>query len=150
MRRLLARVLPAAAVCFTAAALLFTSQVFIDFAYAGRPLSWGRALLVALIDWGLWIPLSPLVVLLAERLPFLRGRWLLPLALHVPAAVALGAAKLAVEGALTQAMLGYGRTPFSFLEVHLTLLVYALVVAVTHVSRHYREARERERRALQL
>jgi len=135
---------------FTAAALLFTSQVWIDFAYAGRRLSWGLALIVALIDWELWALLSPIVVWLALRFRFSRDRWAAATAIHVPSGIVVGAVKLTLEAMLTRLVLGYGRTPFSFLKIDLTLLTYWLIVAVTHVSGHYREARERERRALQL
>ena len=51
--------------------------------------------------------------------------------------------QLAIEAALVKPLLGYGRTPFTFLKIHLTLLTYALVVAVVHVARRYREARDR-------
>ena len=68
-----------AAGCFTLAAMLFTGQVWVDYAYAGRPLSWPRAFAVALVDWELWTLLAPLVLLLAARLPLSRrrlaGRW---------------------------------------------------------------------------
>ena len=58
-----------------ALALLFTSQVWIDYAYAGRPLSWPRAFLVALVDWELWALATPLVAWLCARFPFSRARW---------------------------------------------------------------------------
>jgi two-component system, LytTR family, sensor kinase len=144
------RVWLVAGASFTAAALLFTSQVWIDFAYAGRRLSWGLALIVALIDWELWALLSPIVVWLALRFRFSRDRWAAATAIHVPCGIVVGAVKLTLEAMLTRLVLGYGRTPFSFLKIDLTLLTYWLIVAVTHVSGHYREARERERRALQL
>jgi two-component system, LytTR family, sensor kinase len=146
----LAHAWPIAVACFTAAAFLFTSQVWIDYAYAGRRLSWGRAFIVALVDWELWALISPLVITLAQRFPFRRERWRSAVGVHVPASLAVGGAKLAIEGLLTSLVLGYGRTPFSFLKIDLTLLTYWLIVAATHVARHYRSARERERRALQL
>jgi signal transduction histidine kinase len=136
--------------CFTALALLFTSQVWVDYNYAGRPLSWGRALLVALIDWELWTILAPAVVRLSERFSFTRAHWRLALAVHLPAGFILGGLKLAVEGFIVATVLGSGRGPFSFLKIHLNLLTYWGIVAVTHGARHYRQARERELRAAQL
>jgi two-component system, LytTR family, sensor kinase len=146
----LAHAWPIAVGCFTAAAFLFTSQVWIDYAYAGRRLSWGRAFIVALVDWELWALISPLVVGLSQRFPFGRERWKSAVGVHLPASLIVGGAKLAIEGLLTSLILGYGRTPFSFLKIDLTLLTYWLIVAATHVGRHYLSARERERRALQL
>jgi signal transduction histidine kinase len=129
---------------------LFTGQVWVDFAYAGRPLSWGLALVVALADWETWALLTPVVVLLAQRFRFSRASWRVPLAVHLPAGFVVGGAKLAIEAILTRAILGYGPAPFSFLKIHLTLLTYWAIVAVTHVARRYRDARDRELRSSQL
>ena len=136
--------------CFTALALLFTSQVWVDYNYAGRPLSWGLALLVALIDWELWTILAPAIVRLSERVGFSRNSWRLALAVHLPAGLIVGGLKLVIEGFIVSLILGPGRAPFSFLKIHLTLLTYWGIVAATHVARHYRRARERELRAAQL
>ena len=140
-----------AVACFTALALLFTSQVWIDYAYAGRPLSWPRAFLVALVDWELWALATPLVAWLCARFPFSRARWGVPLAVHVPAGIALGGLKLFLDAMLTALIVGTGRPgPFSFLKIHLTLLTYWGIVAAIHVIRYYRVARARELRAAQL
>jgi two-component system, LytTR family, sensor kinase len=136
--------------CFTALALLFTSQVWVDYGYAGRPLSWPQALLIALVDWELWAVAAPAVVRVAERFSFSRDRWRVALAVHLPLGLALAAAKIIVEGMLTREILGFGRGPFSFLKIHLTLLTYWGIVAAAHVARHYRAARQRELRAAQL
>jgi two-component system LytT family sensor kinase len=137
--------------CFTALALLFTSQVWIDYAYARRPLSWFRAFLVALVDWELWALATPLVAWLCARFPFSRARWGVPLAVHLPAGIALGGLKLFLEAMLTPLIVGSGRPgPFSFLKIHLTLLTYWGIVATIHVVQHYRLARARELRAAQL
>jgi two-component system LytT family sensor kinase len=137
--------------CFTALALLFTSQVWIDYAYARRPLSWPRAFLVALLDWELWAIATPLVAGLCARFPFSRARWGVPLAVHLPAGIALGGLKLFLEAMLTPLIVGSGRPgPFSFLKIHLTLLTYWGIVATIHVVQHYRLARARELRAAQL
>jgi two-component system LytT family sensor kinase len=136
---------------FTALAMLFTSQVWIDYAYARRPLSWPRAVLVALVDWELWALATPLVAWLCARFPFSRARWGVPLAIHVPAGIALGGLKLFLDAMLTSLIVGPGRPgPFSFLKIHLTLLTYWGIVAAIHVMRHYRVARAQELRAAQL
>ena len=137
--------------CFTALALLFTSQVWIDYGYAGRPLSWRRAFLIALVDWGLWAILTPLVAWLSARFPFSRSRWAGPLAIHLPAGIALGGLKLWLEAMLTPLIAGYGRpAPFSFLKIHLTLFTYWGIVAAIHLREYHRAARARELRATQL
>src|SRR5262249_24459506 len=111
-----------AAAALTAAAILFTSQVWVDYAYAGRRLSWPRAFGVALIDWELWTALAPLVILLAERIPLSRARLAKALAIHIPASIALTAVKLNAEALLVRAAIGPGRVPFTLLKIHVTLL----------------------------
>lgn len=149
MRRL-ARRWAIAVVCFAIVALAFTSQVWIDFAYAGRKLSWGRAFAIALAGWEPWALIAPFVVALAERFPFRRDRWGRALAVHgVAAPIAAGAA-LAADGLLTAAIAGRGRVPFSFLKIDLAILTYAAIVGATHAVEQYRTARERKLRATEL
>ena len=110
----------------------------------------GTCAVVALADWEPWALLTPAVVLLSQRFRFSRASWRGPLAIHLPAGLIIGGTKLAIEAVLTRAILGYGCTPFSFLKIYLTLLTYWAIVAVTHVARRYRDARERELRSSQL
>jgi two-component system LytT family sensor kinase len=148
--RAVSRVWPIAFACFTALALLFTGQVWVDYAYAGRRLTWSRALLVALVDWELWAIVAPAIVWLADRFRFARDRWGRALAVHLPVGIVTGAAKLVVEAIVIRALLGQGRAPFSFLKIYLTLLTYWSIVAAAHLVRQYRAARVRELRAVQL
>ena len=133
-----------------------TGQVWVDYAYAGRPLSWPQAFAVALADWELWTLLTPIVLWLAARVPLSRGLQAGPLklvgalAIHVPASLALAIAKLALESSVVQAMIGAGRVPFSLLKLHLTLLTYWAIVAAVLYSEQQRLSRERELRAAQL
>jgi len=139
-----------AACCFTAAAVVFTSQVWVDYAYAGHRLSWTRAFLVALVQWQLWTLLAPAVLLLAARVPLSRQRLAIPLAVHVPAAVVVSMFKLALEAAIVQAVVGRGRMPFSLLNLYLSVLTYWAIVAAAHYADQQRLARERELRAARL
>ena len=138
------------ACCFTLAAALFTSQVWADYAYAGRPVSWTRAFGIALVDWELWTLIVPAVLLLAARLPLSRGRLALPLAVHIPASFGIAAVKLGMEGTIVRAIIGPGRVPFSLLKIHLTLLTYWAIVAAVQYAEQHRLARERELQAARL
>ena len=109
-----------AACCFTLAAILFTGQVWVDYAYAGRPLPWPRAFAVALVDWELWTLVAPIVLLLAARVPLSRRRLARPLAVHIPASLGIAVVKLVAEGMIVRAIIGPGRVPFSLLKIHLT------------------------------
>jgi signal transduction histidine kinase len=139
-----------AACCFTFVAVLFAGQVRVDYAYAGRRLSWALAFTVALVDWELWALLSPIVLVLAARVPLSRTRLAVPLAVHIPASLGIAAVKLAVESMLVRAIVGPGRVPFSLLKIHLTLLTYWAIVAAVHYAEQNRLSRERELRAARL
>jgi LytS/YehU family sensor histidine kinase len=137
-----------AALCFTCAAVLFTGQVWVDYAYAGHRLSWTRAFGVALAEWELWTLLAPLVMFLSERVPISRG--LSSLAVHVPASVVIAAIKLILAAMLAGAIARAGRAPLSLLQVHVTLATYWAIVAATHLAEQSRLARERQLRSVQL
>src|SRR4029079_5685426 len=139
-----------ASVCFTAAAVLFTGQVWADYAYAGRRVSWARAFLVALIDWELWTLLAPAVLVAAVCVRIARGRVARALAVHLPLGAVMAVLKLAVEARLVQAVLGPGRVPFTLLKLHITLLTYWAIVAAVHYAEQLRVARERDVRAARL
>jgi hypothetical protein len=139
-----------AACCFTLAAVLFTGQVWVDYAYAGRSLSWPRAFAVALVDWELWTLLAPLVMLLAARMPVSRRRLAWPLAVHIPASIGIAAVKLVAEAMLVRAITGPGRVPFTLLKIHLTVLTYWAIVAAVQYAGQQRLSRERELRAARL
>jgi signal transduction histidine kinase len=138
------------ACCFTLAAALFTGQVWVDYAYAGRPVSWARAFAIALVDWELWTLLAPAVLLLAARVPLSRRQLALPLAIHIPASLGFAAIKLAAEGIAVRAIIGPGRVPFSLLKIHLTLLTYWAIVAAVQYAEQSRLSRERDLRAARL
>jgi two-component system, LytTR family, sensor kinase len=139
-----------AACCFTFAAVLFTSQVWVDYAYAGRRLSWSLAFMVALADWEVWTLLAPAVLLLAARVPLLRGRLAVSLAVHIPAGLAVTAIKLALAEIFTRAVIGPGRMPFSLLKIYLSVLTYWAMVGAVQYAEQHRLARERELRSARL
>jgi two-component system LytT family sensor kinase len=139
-----------AACCFTGAAILSTGQVWVDYAYTGRSLSWSRAFAVALVDWELWTLLAPAVLLLAARMPISRRRLAVPLAVHIPASVGIGVLKLVAEAMIVRALTGPGRVPFSLLKIHLTILTYWAIVAAVQYAEQHRLSRERELRAARL
>ena len=139
-----------AACCFTAAAILFTGQVWVDYAYAGRSLPWPRAFTVALVDWELWTLIAPIVLLLAARVPLSRRRLAVPLAVHVPASLGIAVVKLVTEAMIVRAIIGPGVVPFSLLKIHLTVLTYWAIVAAVQYAEQQRLSRERELRAARL
>jgi len=146
----LARRWLAAAGSLTAAAMLFTGQVRVDYWYIGRQLSWMRALTVSLADWEVWSLLAPIVLALAARVPVTRARLPRALAVHVPVGVLLALVKLVVEARLTVAILGGGRIVSGAGKLYMALLTYWAIVAAVQYAEQRRLVRERELRASQL
>ena len=135
---------------FTLLGLLFTSQVWVDYAYAGHRLTWPRAMAVALAEWYAWLPAAPVVIWLSARLPLERRRWPVSLAVHVPASLLCTFLTILAGTLAARSITGVTRPPFSFLQVHLHFFTYWAIVAVGYAADQLRIARERERRTLQL
>jgi len=129
---------------FTLLGLLFTSQVWIDYAYAQHPLTWWRAAAVALADWYLWAILTPGVVWFARRFRIDRRHWARALAVHIPVSLVCAAAKQIADTFSAAAMTGIARGPTPFMKIHVSFLTYWAIVAVTYAFEHYHRYRERE------
>ena len=135
---------------YTLLGLLFSSQVWIDYAYARHPLAWWRAAGVALADWWLWAFLTPGVVWLARRFRIDRRHWAGSLAVHVPVSLICTAAKQLADTFSAIAITGIARGPTNFMKVHVSFLTYWAIVGITYVFEHYQQARERELQAAHL
>ena len=139
----------ALAVC-TVLGLLFTGQVLIDYAYAGHPLAWWRAMAVALTQWYVWAILSPAVVWLARRFRVDGQRWPGSLAVHLPASLAATVVKQIADTAAAAAITGVPRGPFSFIAIEMAFLIYWVIVGATYAVDDYQKYRERELEAARL
>ena len=138
-----------AAGCLSAAAVLFTGQVRADYWYAGRELSWGRALAVSLAGWGPWTLLAPAVLALGVRVPIARPR--LIRVVRARSAKALFAfVAVGLDVGLTRAITGSGRIPSGAGKVYLSALTYWAMVAGVQWAEQRRRLRARELRASQL
>jgi len=135
---------------WTALGLFFASQSGLSYTYQQGYAPWGFLIRLSLGEWYIWALLSPGVFWLARRFPFERGRRLRALAVHLPAAVACTAVKLAVEGQVVWPLLGLTRPLNPASKVHLAFLTYWALVGVSHGIQYYRRYRERELRASQL
>lgn len=109
--------------------------------------AWAAALLV------------PLMVMLARRFPVRGGDWLKHIGLHVGFAFAVGAAHTALAALLRTVLVavpGFSEQSYLpdlqrvLLALPNQLIVYALVIAITHQIDRYRAARNRELEAERL
>ena len=109
--------------------------------------------------WYVWAALSPAVARLARRYRVSRGTWRRALAAHALFACAFAALDVLVAVtflAVLWSAVGFDVSWAKFarnnliLFFHWNVLVYAALVALAHAADYSREARDRERRALQL
>lgn len=135
---------------YTLLGLLFTSQVWIDYAYARQPLTWWRAAAVALADWYLWAVLTPGVVWLARRCRIDRRHWLGSLTVHIPVSLLCTVAKQLADTFSAMAITGVTRGPTMFMKIYVSFLTYWAIVGITYAFEHYHRYRERELQAAHL
>ena len=113
-----------------------------------------------LLGWWSWIPLTPIILLLARRFPVERGTWLRILPIHVLGCVLISAAHIAFLTYLSILIAPFGRQfERSFRQMfigrvtsqfHIDLLIYAATLGVSYAVSYYFRFREREFRASQL
>src|SRR5262245_28146259 len=122
-----------AACCLTAAAVLFTGQLRAEYWYAGRQLSWLRALSLSLVGWQLWTLLAPVVLQLAARLPVSRSRLALPLAVHIPCSLLIAIIHFVADALVTRALTN-GLVPFGPSQLYMNVLTYWAIVAAVQYA----------------
>jgi two-component sensor histidine kinase len=135
---------------FTLLGLFFSSQVWVDYAYAGQSIPWPRAMAVACAQWYLWAVLTPGIVRVAHRFRLERSTWPRSLLVHLPLGAALAIGTLIAHSALARAITGVARPPFTLLQIHVSFLTYWAIVGVTYAVHYYVSARDRELRAVRL
>jgi two-component system LytT family sensor kinase len=138
---------------------LFTAQNSLYGVFQGRGMPLSRALLYPVLDGAYWLLISPLVLLLADRVPFARGRRGRALLVHVPAAIALSALNAVTTTPVLFAlgvMKDSGMTPPRLVgallvgKLQANLLTYAAIVFLAHALEERRRRREEELRASRL
>lgn len=145
---------------WTLLALFFASQLALQNQLSRNPLPFWRILSWQMVSGYVWFALSPLIIYLANRFPFERGRWRTSIAFHIVAGVVISLLQLAVDAFILMRM-GYppGREFTSFLEaykffvfinLHLSLLIYWGVIGVRSAFSYYQKYRERDMHNLQL
>ena len=138
--------------CFwTLLGLSFASQFYISSAKAGLEVSWKQAVNYALGDWYVFALLSVPVIQLARRFRFEGANWGRSFAAHAVASVLFSFAYMVLR-----AWVGQWQSQAAFQDVfkpllvktwHFNLLIYWVIVAVSHAFDYYRRYRERELRA---
>jgi signal transduction histidine kinase len=144
---------------WTLIGLSFASQFYLARDKAGRPVTWGQAVGWSLGDWYVWAVISLPIVQLARRFRFDDVKWGRNVAIHLAASAICSLAYIALRAGVGQAQSRWGGTPVSFAETfnpllvktfHFNLLIYWVIVSVSHAFDYYRQMQERELRAAEL
>lgn len=150
-----ARVTLAVAAAWVLVGVVWGVQAVVGGSLRGEPIGLGTALRSALVQSLPWIPVTLAVVWLTVRFPLTRERWRRSLWVHVLALplVAFVANVLVVLGFwFLQGRFG-GLGPlfrsaalWAGVRLHVALLIYAAIAALTQALLYFRDARERELR----
>ena len=144
---------------WTLVGLAFASQFYLSSTLLGRSVTWGQAISYSLGDWYVWALLSIPILMVARRFP--------PEGVHAwrTAAVHLGAALVcSFVYVLLRSLVGvvHGRLvdeAVTFAEVFrpllvrtfpFNLLIYGVIVTISHAIDYYRKYHERTVHALEL
>ncbi len=157
----LSRLLRAAAflALWTLVGLAFAGQFYLSSTLLGRSIRWSEAIAYALGDWYVWAILSIIIVRFARRLPPEIGMsWRIGVS-HLGMAVACSMAFILLRSAVAQVHGWWIDEPVSFGDVFrpllvktfpFNLLIYGVIVSVSHAIDYYRKYHERTVQALEL
>ena len=138
------------------AGVILGAQTSLGSAMTGtNPVPLGTALRMALVQTLPWVPVSLAVIALTLRFPLTREQWQRTALVHLVAAVTLAfvAQVLVVLGfwAMQGSFAGIGAlvragATWTTLRLHVALLIYGAILAITQGAMYYRSSRERELR----
>jgi signal transduction histidine kinase len=144
---------------WTLIGLSFASQFYLASYKAGRPVTWGQAVGWSLGDWYVWAVMSLPIVQLARRFRFDDVKWGRNVAIHMVASAICSLGYMALRAGVGQAQSRWSGTSVSFTDTfnpllvktfHFNLLIYWVIVSVSHAFDYYRQMQERELRAADL
>lgn len=122
----------------------------------GNPVSWARALSHSLSDWYVFALLSLPAIALAKHFPIERPRRAGAVLLHFAASIAFTLAYVALRAAVAlwqsneQGAFIAAFTSLLVKSWHFELIVYWVIIAVSHAFSYYGQLRERELRTAEL
>ena len=142
---------------WTVACLFFTTQVYLLYFREEKPIPFRRALLMQGVICFLWALATPLVLWLARRFQVERNNWLRRVSLHFMFGVVLSAPMVAIDYIIYMIQIGRGSSitvirilQYVFYNLDRCLLVYAVIVLISHAFVYYKQYRQKELQAAQL
>jgi two-component system, LytTR family, sensor kinase len=144
---------------WTLVGLAFASQYYLTSTLLGRTVTWGQAISYSLGDWYVWALLSFPVLWLARRYPP-EGRHVWRTAgIHLAAALLCSFVYIVLRSLVGQAHSLLIGEPVTFAEVFrpllvrmfpFNLLIYGIIITISHALDYYRKYHERTVHALEL
>ena len=144
---------------WTLVGLAFASQFYLSSTLLGRSVTWGQAIGYSLGDWYVWAVLSIPILLLARRYPPEGAHPWRTAGIHLAAALVCSLVYVLLRSLVGVA---HGRLldePVTFAEVFrpllvrtfpFNLLIYGVIVTISHAIDYYRKYHERTVHALEL
>lgn len=139
--------------------LAFAGQFYLSSSLIGRSITWTQAISYSLADWYVWAVLSVPIARLARRVPAdPRMPWRTA-GIHLAAALGFSLAYVVLRALVGQAHSWFIDEGATFVEIFVplfvktypfNLLIYGVIVSVTHALDYYRKYHERTVQALEL
>ena len=138
-------------------ALFFATQIYTVYYKEEKPISFRRALLVQGLICFLWALATPLVLWLARRFRIERNNWRRRLPLHFLLSLGLSIPMITIDYVIYTVQIGRGGSlsvlrTFQFVLYNLDrcLLIYWVIVLISHAFNYYNSYRKGELKASQL
>ena len=160
--RPLSRLLPRVAglaVFWTLVGLAFASQFYLSSTLLGRSVTWGQAISYSLGDWYVWAFLSVPILVLARRFPPEGGAPWRTAGIHLVAALVASLVYVVIRSLVGQVHSLLIDEPVTFAEIFrpllvktfpFNLLVYGVIISISHAIDYYRKYHERTVHTLEL
>jgi sensor histidine kinase YesM len=139
--------------------LAIASEIYLSSNFLGRSVTWGEAISDSLEDWYVYGALSLPVVWLARRFPPEKGSRWFTAGVHLAAALAFSFAYILVRTLVGEVDARIAGESASFAEIFhpllvrtfpFNLLIYGVILSVSHALDYYRKYHERTVQALEL
>ncbi len=139
--------------------LAFAGQFYLSSSLLGRSITWGQAISSSLADWYVWALLSIPIAWLARRYPPEPHLPWRTAGIHLGAALGFALAYVTLRALVGLAQSAWTDEEATFAEIFrplfvktfpFCLLIYGVIVAVSHALDYYRKYHERTVQALEL